>query len=331
MPNVVNRPRFSRVALKKNDDGVAEIVGAILLFAVVISLFTSFMVWYIPAQTSSNEVHYELQTKASLGSLMSTMHSGVPAQGTVISQSISLGISGVSIFSSAQGTQFSLLPQTSNFNASLSFSITVNATNSGGATSVHYFNETYQASGIMITNGNTEYISQISYIVENGALLQYYGSTQPSDILGPLPFNVVNNSGQYAVNAQMFSLAGQSEVFSSTQPQIVNLQVNASSSYNYQNGNLVTIGGTQYTIDNMTLNHLNYTINSTLSDAWDYGFFGQFNSSLTGYQSVINLTSWQFSGSPFSAYTSTNQFSISNVRSMNLSSVFTEYVALIGL
>lgn len=331
MPNVLSRRGILKVVNRKKDDGVAEIVGAILLFAVLISLFTSFMVWYIPAQTSSNEVHYELQTKASLGSLTSAMHDGVPAQGSVISQSISLGISGVSIFSSAQDTQFSLLPQTTDFNASLSFNIIINATDSGGVSSVHYFNETYRASGIMVTNGNTEYISQISYVVEDGALLQYYGNSQPSDILGPIPFGLVNNSGEYAVNAQVFGLSGQSEVFSSSQSQIVNLQVNSSSSNNYQIRNMATIAGLEYTIDNMTLTHLNYTINSTLSDAWNYGFYSQFNSSIAGYQSVINQTGWQFSNSPFTAHAAAGQFSISNSRTMKLSSFFTEFVTLEGL
>lgn len=331
MPKVVKRRVLSMVISRNEDNGVAEIVGAILLFAVVISLFTSFMVWYIPAQTASNEVHYELQTKSSLGSLMSALHTGVPAQGNVISQSIYLGIPGVSIFSSAQDTQFSLLPQYSGFNASLSFVVVINATDSGGTSSTHYFNETYRASGIMITNGNTEYISQISYVVEDGALLQYYGNTQPSDSLGPLPLGVVNNSGEYAVSAQMFNLSGQSETFSSSQSQIVNLQVNASNSFNYQNGSITSIAGNEYTISNMTLRSLSYTINSTLSGAWDYGFYSQFNSSVASYQNVINQTAWQFSGLPFSTYVSGNQFSISNNRPLNLSSISTEYLTLVGL
>lgn len=331
MPTTLNTRRIQKVSRKRDDNGVAEVVGAVLLFAVVISLFTSFMVWYIPAQTTNNEVHYELQAKSSLGNLVSAMHADAPPQGSVISENIALGISGVSFFSSPQSTEFSILPQSTGYNSTVTFSVALNVTSTGGQTSTKYFNATYNSTGILSTNGNTEYITQISYLVEDGTLFQYYGTSQPANSLGPLPLGIVNNSGTYAVNVQMYNISGQSEVYSSTQPQVINLQVNNGTYSTYTNNSLTTFGGVQYTVNRITLESLDYHINSSLVNAWDYGFFGQYNSSLSSYQNVVALSAWNFGSSPFTATVSGSDFGVSSNAPMILSSFSTQYIALVGL
>lgn len=330
IPIVLSRSRVFRVSSKREDSGVAEIVGAILLFAVLISIFTSFMVWYIPAQTTSNEIHYEQQTKSSMGSLISQMHNGIPDSGSTISQSISLGISGVSIFSSPQDTEFSVLPSSNAFNASLSFNIILNVTSSSNALSTKYFNESYTVSGIMASNGNTEYVTAINYVVEDGALFQDYGTSQPSNSLGPMPVGIVNNSGQYGLSLSIFGVGGQSVTYSSTQSQIVNLYVNTSQYYSYVNGSTASINGSQYTVNRITLNNLNYSINGTLVNAWDFGLFSKFNNTSPGYSSVVGLSNWNFSGMPFRADIYGNQISLVNLQAVTLSSVSSEYFVTTG-
>lgn len=327
----MSKSRLFRVSPNREDRGVAEIVGAILLFAVVITLFTSFMVWYIPAQTTSNEVHYEQQTKSTLGSLISDIHDGTPGTGSTISQSISLGISGVSIFSSPQDTEFSILPQSASFNATLAFSVSLNVTNSTGTHSVSFFNESYSVSGTMASNGNTEYVTPINYVVEDGSLFQNYGNGQPSNTLGPMPMGIVNSSGQYGLSLSIFGITGQSETFSSTQSQVVNLGVNSSQSYAYRSGSFASIGGSQYTVNNLTLDNLSYSINSSLVNAWNYGLFGQFNTSQAGYQNVIGMKSWNFTALPFSATVSGNRITMTNSNAVPLNSISTEYLLLYGL
>ena len=95
----VKKGRFFSISYKKEESGIAEVIGAILLFAVLITLFTSFMVWYIPAQTSANETHYETQNKAALGNLVSDLHSPSISAGSTVSASVPLGISGSAIMS----------------------------------------------------------------------------------------------------------------------------------------------------------------------------------------------------------------------------------------
>lgn len=326
----MSRSRIFRISTKREDKGVAEIVGAILLFAVVISIFTSFMVWYIPAQTSSNEVHYEQQTKSSMGELISQIHSGTSAAGSTISQSVALGISGVSIFAGPQDTQFSILPSSTSFNASLSFQTLLNLTSSSGSLSAGYFNESYSVSGVITSNGNTEYITAINYVVEDGALFQNYGGSEPTNSLGPLPVGIVNNSGQFGLSLSIYGITGQSVSYSSTQAQVVNLRVDNSQSYNYINGSSASLGGQQYTINRITLENLNYSINGTLIDAWNYAFFSQFNSTNPGYSAVIGLNSWDFTSLPFSATISGNQISIASTSTVALSSLSTEYSVVNG-
>ncbi len=326
----MSRSRIFRISTKREDKGVAEIVGAILLFAVVISIFTSFMVWYIPAQTTSNEVHYEQQTKSSMGNLISQIHSSTESQGSTISQSVALGISGVAIFSGPQDTQFSILPDSTSFNASLSFHTLLNVTNSSGSFSTKYFNETYTVGGVLVSNGNTEYITAINYVVEDGALFQNYGGNQPSNSLGPMPIGIVNNSGQYGLSLSIFGIAGQSVTYSSTQDQVVNLHVDSSQSYSYVNGNSASLAGQQYTVNGMTLQSLNYTINGTLSNAWNYALFNQFNSTNPGYSAVTALGSWNFTSLPFSATITGNQISILSTIPISLSSMSSEYSVLSG-
>lgn len=309
---------------------MAEIVGAILLFAVIITIFTSFMVWYIPAQTANNESHYELQTKSSLGTLVSDLHNGILSSGTTISESIPLGISGVAIFSSAQDTEFSILPAYSSFNASLTFNVTIVAANNTGTQSTHYLNESYAASGIMASNGNTQYVTAINYIVEDGALFQNYGNNQPPNSLGPMPLGIANNSGAYSLNMEIFSISGFSETYSSSQSQVINLQINSSKTDSLVNGTLAAISGSEYTIQSMKLNSMNYTIRGSLVDAWDFGFFNQFNATQPGYPAVIGLHSWHFSASPLYATLSGNGMSISTSSPLTLSTFTTEAVIVNG-
>ena len=326
----MSKSRIVRVSSKREDSGVAEIVGAILLFAVLISLFTSFMVWYIPAQTTSNEVHYEQQTKSSMGSLTSQLHNGFPGPGSTISQSVDLGISGVSIFSPPQDTQFSILPQSTSFNASLAFNITLNVTNSTGAVSLKYFNESYAVSGIMASNGNTEYVTSINYVIEDGALFQNYGGSEPTNSLGPMPLGIVNNSGQYSLSLSIFGVNGQSVSYSSSQEQVVNMIVNSSQYYSYANGSSASIGGEQDFGNGITLVKINYFIKGTLLDARHFWLFSEVNSTNPRDASVAAMKCWGFNGLPFISDIHGNEISMANSQVISLASISSEYFIVAG-
>ena len=326
----VKKGRFFSISYKKEDSGIAEVIGAILLFAVLITLFTSFMVWYIPAQTSANETHYETQNKAALGNLVSDLHSPSISAGSTVSASVPLGISGVSIFSQASDTQFSILPYSSAYNASLTASLLINLTSTGGVNSSHYVNLSYSVGGVMLTSGNTQYVTAINYLVEDGSLFQVYGNNQPSDNLGPLPLGISGNSLAHSMSLSAIGLDGPSEIFSSTGSQVVNLLANASKLYEFTNGTTVSISGATYTIDNMSLRSMNYTFNGTMAQTWDYAFYSQYNNSKTPYSNVVSLPGWSFSGSPIAASASNNTFSVSFSGSLLLNSFSSQYLVFQG-
>lgn len=325
----MKKGRFFRISLKKEDNGVAEVIGAILLFAVLITLFTSFMVWYIPAQSTANETHYEVQNKAAMGNLVSDLHSSSVSAGSTVSATVPLGISGVSIFSQAQDTQFSILPQSSAFNASLSISLLLNLTGSSGNTS-HYLNLSYKIGGAMATSSNTQYITAINYLIEDGSLFQVYGNNQPSNNLGPLPLGISGNSGGYSISLLAVGLSGSSEIFSSTGSQVVNLLANVSSVHDLINGSSTILSGTTYTIDNISLNSLNYTFNGTMTNAWNYAFYSQYNNSRAPYSTVISQSAWNFANTPLITRASNTTFSITSSGNMPLNSFSSQYLVYDG-
>ncbi len=326
----MKKGRFFSATLKKEDKGVAEVVGAILIFAVLITLFTSFMVWYIPAQTTANETHYEVQNKAALGSLVSDLHSSSTVAGSTISVTVPLGISGVAIFSQAHDTQFSILPQNTGFNASLSAVILLNLTNASGTISSHFVNLSYNITGLMGTVGSTEYITAINYLIEDGSLFQVYGSNQPSDNLGPLPLGIAGNSSGLSISVTATGISGQSEIFSSTSSQVVNLIVNTSTSHEFSNGTSVILSGKSYTIVGMSLHSLKYSFNGSMTNAWNYAFFSQYNGSKVPYTTVVSNPGWNFTSLPLTTSSSSTSFSISLQRYVPLDSFNSQYLVYRG-
>ena len=326
----VKRGRFYSIPYKKEDKAVAEVIGAILLFAVLITLFTSFMVWYIPAQETANETHYETLNKAALGSLVSDLHSPSIAAGSILSATVPLGISGVSIFSQASDTQLSILPSSAAFNASITASLLLNLTGTGGTHTSNYVNLSYRIAGVMLSNGNTQYITAINYLVEDGSLFQLYGNNQPADNLGPLPLGITGGSSGHSISLSAMGLTGSSEIFSSTGSQVVNLLANTSIVDYFTNGTSVTSSGAVYTVNNMSLHSLNYTFNGTLAKTWDYAFFSQYNNSRAPYATAVALPGWSFAGSPFIASASNTSFSVTFSGNLLLNSFSSQYLLFQG-
>ena len=108
--------------VRKEDNAVSEIIGAILLFAIASVLLTSFILWYVPSTGTNNDITYQSQTQQSFSSLDSKILSPSLTPGSSISQSMPLGIGGVPPFSPSQSTN---LYYSKNFNASLSYNANV--------------------------------------------------------------------------------------------------------------------------------------------------------------------------------------------------------------
>ena len=310
-----------RVRVRSEDRAVAEVVGAILLFAVFITLFTSFLVWYIPTTTGNNEVLYQHQTGSAFNSLVGKIHSGNLITGSTVSQNIPLGINGAPPFAAAVNTQVSVIPKYQDFNASVTFNISIGVKNSTGSLSTKNITGHYTTYGIMNSLGNTEYVSPVNYQVEDGSLFQIYGTSQPSNILGPLPLGISNGSGRTGLQLGIYGFNGSSVTISASQPQIINLLVNSTGNTDYVNGSLASISNQIYTIQSITLNSLNYSINGSLVNAWDYGFFNQFNNSGKNYTTVLSLPSWNFSAYNLMVHYSGSNVYITSKSPMKLNSV----------
>ncbi|MCL5782681.1 MAG: hypothetical protein M1476_02075 [Candidatus Thermoplasmatota archaeon] len=309
-----------RVRVRSEDRAVAEVVGAILLFAVFITLFTSFLVWYIPTTTGNNEALYQHQTGSAFNSLVGKIHSGNLITGSTVSQNIPLGINGAEVRSKSVNTQVSVIPKYQDFNASVTFSLSIGVKNSTSSTSIP-INGNYTTYGIMNSLGNTEYVSPVNYQVEDGSLFQIYGTSQPSNILGPLPLGISKGSGGLGLQLGIYGFNGSSVTISASQPQIINLLVNSTGNTDYINGSLASISNQIYTIQNITLNSLKYSINGSLVNAWDYGFFNQFNNSGKNYTTVLSLPSWNFSAYNLMVHYSGSNVYITSKSPMKLNSV----------
>ena len=107
------------------DKAVSEIIGALLLFAIVSVLLTSFILWYVPSTSTNNEVNFQMDTESSLISLETKMLSQKINPGDSISENVPLGISGTPPFIPAESTN---IYYSSNFNATLSYSLEMNYT-----------------------------------------------------------------------------------------------------------------------------------------------------------------------------------------------------------
>ncbi len=109
--------------MQKKDPAVSEIIGTLLVFAMVITTFTALEAWYVPSTEGTYEQQFQTESQTALASLISQIESPSLSYGDVISQNIPLGIQGT-LFSPSQSTSLSYQP--SGFSSSLSYGLGVN-------------------------------------------------------------------------------------------------------------------------------------------------------------------------------------------------------------
>jgi len=82
------------IADHKQDYGVSEVIGTILIFAISVSFFTSVLAWYVPATGRANDANFQAAEQSSFASLISQVESGGLSPGTQITQDIPMGVPG---------------------------------------------------------------------------------------------------------------------------------------------------------------------------------------------------------------------------------------------
>ncbi|MCL4452393.1 MAG: hypothetical protein M1327_07220 [Candidatus Thermoplasmatota archaeon] len=104
------------------DSAVSEVIGAVLVFAIFISIFTTVSAYYIPSTQASSEINYQAQTMTALSELNTAISTGGYAAGSVLNQYVPLGIQG-GLLSPSQQT--SLTYSESGMSGSLSYGVGV--------------------------------------------------------------------------------------------------------------------------------------------------------------------------------------------------------------
>jgi hypothetical protein len=288
---VLKVPRFARIKPDGQDDAVAEIIGTILLIAVVIVAFTGFLAWYIPTTTASNESSFQISERTAFSDMDSQMHSSRSGNGSTITQTIPLGIGGAPPFEPATDTSVSIYSSGASYHSQLSVNLSYTVTNSSASKTV-YVQHNITATGEIQSGSQMQYITAINYIIEDGALLESYGSSQPASFLGPLPITVTPS----AFGVDIFGISGQNETFSGTSPATLSFMISDGTQISLSNNSLSAYSGQIVAVSNITLHSMSYSINSTFYEAWNHALYTQFNNSLASYAFTSSLSSWNFTG-----------------------------------
>jgi len=288
---VLKVPRFARIKPDGQDDAVAEIIGTILLIAVVIVAFTGFLAWYIPTTTASNESSFQISERTAFSDMDSQMHSSQSGNGSTITQTIPLGIGGAPPFEPATDTSVSIYSSGASYHSQLSVNFSYTVTNSSASRTV-YVQQNITTTGEIQSGSQMQYITAINYIIEDGALLESYGSSQPASFLGPLPITVTPS----AFGVDIFGISGQNETFSGTSPATLSFMISDGTQISLSNNSLSAYSGQIVAVSNITLHSMSYSINSSLYEAWNHALYVQFNNSLASYAFTSSLSSWNFTG-----------------------------------
>lgn len=319
----------TRIGKKCRDSAVAEIIGVVLIFAIVITLFTTFILWYVPATGTMNEQHYEVQNQNAFYSMADGLSDTGVSQGKSVSYSFSLGVQGVPPFSPSNPSSISFSTAYDNFSASMSYGVTVTYTPSSGT--LHYYNltESYNATGVFKSNVDTQFTTPTYFDLQDGFLIQTQGNSNPPLGIGPLPISLNNTTaGGITLGSSLLNFSGPSSTVSSVGSSMVSLYYNKVNSTSFTVGKPALVNGTSATINSITVNSFKYQLNGKYSSQWDYSFFHSYNSSSASFNSISGIGSWNFTSLPFLAKVSGDTLDITSTSAVSVSSVDFSYMQL---
>jgi DNA-binding beta-propeller fold protein YncE len=156
---------------KNNDSAVSEVIGYILVFAIVFSLLSAVVAVYVPDQGKSSELAYQSQTESTMSSFMSSIiTSEYSPIGTTFSQNFPMGIKG-EFFSGTQDT--SLGYNYNGLQATLSYNVSVGY-NYPSSTPIDLINNTILTN---ISIGSKPMALALDTQNDNIYALNYYGGS----------------------------------------------------------------------------------------------------------------------------------------------------------
>ncbi|QRF76397.1 hypothetical protein Thermo_01919 [Thermoplasmatales archaeon] len=317
--------RFTGILRNRGQDkAVAEIIGTILVFAIVVSVFTAFVAWYVPTTGAANEQSYQDSALGAFSDLAAKLSSEGVQNGSVIVQSFPLGIAGVPPFQPSYPTQVSSDSSGSAFNFSLRFNVSLNYTENGNHQNTSNISVNLTGRGYLQEFGQTNFISPESFIIQDGNMIESYGLPSQSSSNGPMPVFISNNSGQPALRTSAISVAGSPVTISQVGSAVVSMAVSNYSSFSYSVGHDYLIGGNISLINSISITDYNYFIETPYYSQWNYSLYTSLNNSTSLFNPHPAGTSWNDGN--FSVKIGNNSVYLSEVKGSLESIQFQSYV-----
>jgi len=271
---------------------VAEIIGAILLFGIAITLVTSYLAWYVPTSQTNNELSFIRNADNDMSSLSAQIHSY--SSGSQIVQSYDLGISGTFPIIPAQDTQLSVT-NTTTFSYSISYSVSSELQNYTG--SVHYYNFTVSdsQSGAVVESAPLQYIEENSLYATDGFMIQTYHDI-PASVSGPLPVTLSKNGANLNLTGQVVGFRSNGVSYSSTTSETLVLNPYYYGPIDMTNGTFTSMNGSIALVKALKIGSLNYTLTTPYSNSLDLFLYRGMNGTLLNSTKILSLSSWYSSG-----------------------------------
>ncbi|MHB1708650.1 MAG: hypothetical protein ACYCT2_04150 [Thermoplasmataceae archaeon] len=286
--------RFTGIMRNTREDrAVAEIIGTILVFAIVVSVFTTFVAWYVPTTGTANEQAYQNSALTAFSELSAKLSSNIVQNGSTIVQAIPLGIAGVPPFQPSTSTQISSDPTSSVFNFSLGFNLTLDYTINGNIARSTNASVNLTGKGYLMEFGQTNFVSPESFMIQDGDLVTSYGLPGQSTSYGPMPVFISNNTSKPALKTSAISVAGYPVTLSQVGSVVVTMAVSNYSSFSYSVGHQYLIGGNLSVIDSINVTDYHYYIRTPYSAQWNYSLYRSLNNSVSALNPHPAGTSWK--------------------------------------
>ena len=115
----------------EREESVSEIIGTLLIFSILVTLFSSFIIWYIPYTGQQYESQYQTSTQESLSGFANQLFSPSLQTHSLLSENIPMGVQG-NFFNHPSASQLSF---GSNFNISYHYNVSIDISYSGNTPS----------------------------------------------------------------------------------------------------------------------------------------------------------------------------------------------------
>lgn len=180
----------------RKDESVSEIIGTLLIFSILVILFSTFIIWYVPYTGQQYESQYETSTQEALSGFTNQLFSPSLQPHSLLSENIPMGVEG-DFFNHPSPSQLSF---GSNFNISYHYNVGIDISYSGNTPSSLVSNNLYKTlpvgaspDGVAVdTANNTVFVVNSNYstnspgnlTVINGGTDSYNSPVKNINLLG---------------------------------------------------------------------------------------------------------------------------------------------------